>query len=52
MEFTTDILTPLEQARNDWYPMENPTTYFEVARDVMLGAGVDIRNPDYDPEVP
>ncbi len=32
--------------------MENLTTYFEVARDVLLGAGVAIRNPDYDPEVP
>ncbi len=52
MEFTSGILRPLEQARNDWYTVENLTTFFEVAREVLLGAGVAIRNPDYDPKVP
>ena len=32
--------------------MENLETYFEVARDVLLDAGVAVRNPNYDPSVP
>jgi hypothetical protein len=52
MEFTTCVLRPLEQARSEWYNVENMATYLEVAIDVMLDAGVVVRNPDYDPQVP
>ena len=52
MEFTTGVLRPLEQARSEWYTVENLATYFEVARDVLLDAGIAVRNPNYDPLVP
>ncbi len=52
MEFTTGVLRPLEQARKDWYTVENLTTYFEVAKDMLLGARVVVRNPNYNPLVP
>ena len=52
MEFTTGVLRPLEQTRAEWYTPENLAYYFEVARDVLLDAGVAIRNPDYDPNIP
>jgi hypothetical protein len=52
MEFTASVLRPLEQARHDWYNVENLTTYFEVTKDVLLGFGVDIRHPNYDPQAP
>ena len=52
MYFTTGVLRPLEHARKDWYTVENVVTYFEVARDVLLDAGLVVRNPDYDPEIP
>ena len=52
MEFTTGVLRPLEQARKDWYTVENLVTYFEVAGDVFLDAGVVVRNPDYDLQIP
>jgi hypothetical protein len=52
MEFTTGVLRPLEQARSEWYTVENMATYFEVARDVLFAAGVVVRNPNYNPLVP
>jgi hypothetical protein len=32
--------------------MENLTTYFEVARDMLLGARLIDRNPNYDSQIP
>ena len=52
MGFTTGILRPLEQTRAEWNTEENLETYFEVARDVLLDAGVAVIHPDYDPTVP
>jgi hypothetical protein len=49
IEFTTGVLRPLEQTRAEWNTTENLQIYFEVARDVLLGAGVVVLNPAYDP---
>jgi hypothetical protein len=52
MKFTTGILRPIEQTRAEWNTPENLETYFEVAKDVLLDAGVVFYNPDYDPTIP
>ena len=52
MEFTTGKLRPLEQTRAEWHTEENLAAYFDVARDVLLNAGVAELNPEYDPDVP
>jgi len=51
MEFTTGILRPFEQTRKEWNTEENLQTYFEVAKGVLLDAGVAICNPEYDSTV-
>ena len=51
MEFTAGILRPLEQARKDWYTVENLATYSELAKDVLLDAGVAARNSDYNLDI-
>ena len=50
--FGTEVLRPLEQTRHEWFTPENLDTYFEVARDALLDAGMIFRNPHYDPQVP
>ena len=52
MEFTTRVLRPLEQTRAEWNTAENLEIYFDVARDVLLDAGVVVMNHAYDPSVP
>ena len=52
MEFTTGVLRPLEQTRAEWYTAENLAKYFEVARDVLIGAGVAKLNEDFDQNMP
>ena len=52
MEFTTGVLRPLEQTRAEWYTPENLAAYFEVAADVLIDAGVAVRNADYEPDIP
>ena len=52
MEFTTGVLRPLEQARREYFTPENMATSFELARDVLLDAGVVARNLDYNAEIP
>ena len=52
MEFLTGHLRPLEQTRADWYTPENLKTYFDVAKGVLIKAGVAVLNPDFDPEKP
>jgi hypothetical protein len=52
IEFSTGVLRPLGQTRREWFTPENLATYFEVVRVVMLDVGVDVRKPDYDPEIP
>lgn len=47
----TGNLRPLEGTREDWFTPENLRDYFEVAKGVLLGAGVAIPNPDFDPDV-
>ena len=50
--FLLGSLMPLEDPRANWFTDENLTTYFEVARDVFINAGVARLNPDYDPNEP
>ncbi len=45
MEFTIEVLRPFEQTRHEWYTPTNLATYFEMARDTLLDAGVAIRTP-------
>jgi len=52
MEFTTCILRPLEKAQADWNTPENIEIYFDMAKDVLVDAGVVVRNRVYDPTVP
>lgn len=52
MQFLTGNLSPLEQTRADWYIPENLKIYFEVAKGVLLKAGVAVLNPDFEPEKP
>ena len=52
MEFLTGHLRPLEMTRAEWYTEDNLKTYFEVAADVFVKAGVAERNPDFDPDTP
>jgi len=52
MEFTTSVLRPLKKSRAEWNTPENLETYFEVAKGVLLDAGVVVCNPDYDPTFP
>jgi hypothetical protein len=52
MGFTTSILRPLEQTRAEWNTEKNLETYFDIAKGVLLDAGMDVINPDYDPTVP
>ncbi len=52
MEFLTGNLRPLEQTRSEWYTAENLQIYFDVAKGVLLKAGVAVANPDFDPELP
>jgi hypothetical protein len=52
MEITTCVLQPLKHTRAEWNTPENLETYFEVAKDVLLDAGVVVCNPAYDPTVP
>jgi hypothetical protein len=49
MGFTARFLRPLEQTWHEWFTEEYLATYFETARDVLLDAGVLVRNPDLDP---
>jgi hypothetical protein len=49
IEFTTGVLRPLEQTRAEWNTPENLETYFEVAKGVLLDAGVVVYNPGYYP---
>jgi len=51
MEFNTCALRPLEQTRSAWYTPENLESYFNVARDVLINAGVAELNPNYDHNV-
>jgi hypothetical protein len=51
MEFNTCALRPLEQTRFAWYTPENLESYFTVARDVLINAGVAELNPNYDMNV-
>jgi hypothetical protein len=46
MGFTTGIRRPLEQTLAEWNTEENLETYFEVAKGVLLDAGVVVINPD------
>jgi len=50
--FTTRVLRPLEQTPHEWFTEENLANYFEVAMDILLDVGVDVRNPDFDPNLP
>jgi hypothetical protein len=52
MGFTTGALRPLEQTRHEWIVVESLETYFEAARDVLIDAGVAVRNPNYDSYLP
>ncbi len=52
LELTTGVLRPLEQARREYFTPENLATSFELARDVLLDAGVVARNLDYNAEIP
>ena len=51
MEFHSGSLRPLEQTRAAWYTPENLEIYFDVAKDVLINAGVAEVNPNYDPAV-
>ena len=51
-EFLTSALRPLELTRKEWYTAENLASYFEVAKGVLMKAGVAEVNPHYDREVP
>jgi len=42
----------LEDRRAYWFTEANLSRYFEVARDVLINAGVAEVDPDYDPNVP
>jgi len=46
IHFFTSALRPLEDRWAYWFLMENLERYFEVARDVLLNAGVAVSNPD------
>jgi hypothetical protein len=52
MEFLTGYLRPLGQTRANWYTPEYLKTYFEVAKGVLLKAGVTVLSPEFDPEKP
>jgi hypothetical protein len=52
VEFLTGPLRPLEKTRAEWHTAENLAAYFEVAKGVLLKAGVAEVNPHYDREVP
>ena len=52
MGFTIGVLRPLEQTRHEWITLENLKTHFEMARDVLLDAGVAFRSPSYNQCVP
>ena len=52
MDFLTGHLRPLEQTREEWYTEKNLETYFDIARDVFLNAGVAVMNPTFDPSEP
>lgn len=43
---------PLEKTRHEWHTEENLKQYFEVAANVFVKAGVAVRNPNYDPNMP
>jgi hypothetical protein len=51
-QFLLGPLRPLEDRRVDWFTDANLVRYFEVARDVLINAGVSKFNPDYDPDEP
>eukprot|EP00873_Tetraselmis_striata_P014248 jgi/Tetstr1/434512/TSEL_023604.t1 len=48
----TGHLRPLEMARHEWQTEQNLADYYEVAKDVLLKAGVARVNPDFQPNVP
>ena len=52
MDFLTRQLIPLEHTREQWYTVENLEVYFDVARDVLVNAGVAVHNPEFSPDVP
>ena len=52
MDFLAGHLRPLEQTRESWYTTENLELYLDVAKDVLIKAGVDVPNPSFDPDVP
>jgi hypothetical protein len=49
MEFLTGPPRPLEETRVAWHTEPNLEKYFKVARDVLLKAGVMVRNVNFDP---
>ncbi len=51
MEWSHGKVKPLEQTRQEWLIEENLHSYFVVARDVLLNAGVAMLNPDFNPAV-
>lgn len=50
--FVTGTERPLEMTRAQWLTEENLEEYYKVAADILVQAGVAVRNPDYDPAVP
>jgi hypothetical protein len=52
MDFLRGALRPFEQARGQWSREENLEGYFDIARDVLVKAGVAFVNQHFDPNVP
>ncbi len=46
MHFLTGALRPLEQTMAEWFTVDNLEGYFNIARDVLINAGVTVKNPD------
>ena len=49
--FLTGPMRPLEMTRAEWFTAENLAKYYEVAKGVLLKAGVAELNPSYDPSL-
>lgn len=50
-DMVTGHLRPLEMARHQWYTEANLAQYYEVAKELLLKAGVAVLNREFDSEV-